>query len=180
MAGVDRWVRASDPAAVHALLVASDRATAGPDGEVPARNAAGTERAVAAGWVWVLRQDGVDVSMITVSPEWTGSPAVLEHFPATAAPRYMRRLAVLPELHGSGALLSVRTVRKALEIAAADGGTAVRCETNPGDEGAVRVLRAVGFRRCGPEFGAPPRSAVLLHRPLLGGPDPSDDQRGDQ
>ncbi|MDG4829596.1 GNAT family N-acetyltransferase [Solwaraspora sp. WMMD1047] len=161
-----QWYQASDPTRVHRLLEASDRASAGDSTDPPKRSMRSTERAVAAGWVWVLREDDQDVAMITVSTEWSGDAALLAHFPATDSPRYMRRLAVAPDRHGTGSLLSMRTIRKALEIAQSDGGTAMRCETNPRDEGAVRVLHALGFHRYGPEIGRPPTSAILLSRAL--------------
>jgi len=151
---------------VHELLVASDRMSAGENGIAPQRNPASSERAVANDWVWVLHDEGDLISMVTVSPEWSGPDERLAHFPPTPEPRYMRRLAVAPDRHGTGSLLSLRTIKQALQVASDEGATMLRCETNPHDASAVRVLQALGFTRVGPEFGEAPTSSVLLYREL--------------
>lgn len=162
----DGWQQASDPDIVHAFLEASDRAVAGEDAQVPTRSRDSSQRAVEHGWVWLLIAEGRPVAMITVSPEWTGGN-VLYHFPDTPKPLYMRRLAVTPGLQGSGSLLSLRAIRKAVEVAREQDATALRCETNPAGEQAVRVLESAGFVRHGPELGDPPHSSVLYARRLL-------------
>ncbi|HTZ44966.1 MAG TPA: GNAT family N-acetyltransferase [Jatrophihabitans sp.] len=154
------WQQASDPDRVTRLLELSDRAVAG-DGPVPRRNPASTSRLVRDGSVFLLTDGDTDLAMITVceaEPTEEGE----RYYPPTERPAYMRRLAVHPDRQGS--LLAMQAVQHAIRIARQRGATALRCETNPDNEAALRLLQLQGFRTCSPSLEADGTRHVLLWR----------------
>lgn len=144
------WTTATDPDEVHDLLLASDRYVADRYGlPVPRRNAHSTRHLVDEGLVHMLRVDGAAAAVFTL----TATPAFdvdLAIFPPAVRPAYLRRLAVRPERFADGELYGPACVRRAMEVAAAQGADALRAETNPDLVGVVRLLEAFGFERYGP------------------------------
>jgi hypothetical protein len=160
------WEVATDAAEVHELLCACDRyQAAGTGSPVPSRCLETTERHVRDGAVHVLRRDGV-AAMFTLTRE-PPFKLVDGSFPAARRPVYLQRLAVRPHLLRAGSFVGIRCVRKAVEVAAADGADALRCEANPDLVATRTLLEALGFRQHGPVYGGPGQARrVYLHKEL--------------
>jgi hypothetical protein len=167
MSGPDRtaWAVATEPAEVHELLCASDRYQAERTGTpAPARRIASTEWLVRSGATHVLRQDGRAVAMFTLTTEPPFNATEVP-FPFAAAPRYLQRLAVHPDLAAGGSLAGARCVRRALELAAAAGADALRCEANPDLAATHELLVSLGFQQAGEVLEAEGvRRVYLQHR----------------
>ncbi|AHH99058.1 GNAT family N-acetyltransferase [Kutzneria albida] len=142
------WEVASNPDEVHELLCTSDRFQAGRfDSPVPTRNPATTAKRVAAGVVHLLRVHDQAAAMFTL----TWEPAFEEPsgvFPAARRPAYLGRLAVRPDLAGTGSLAGAQCVRRALSLAREQGADMIRAEANPDLEATVDMLVVLGFTRC--------------------------------
>ena len=166
MSGPDRpaWAVATEPAEVHELLCASDGYQAERTGTpAPARRIASTEWLVRSGAVHVLRQDGRAVAMFTLTEDPPFDPADVP-FPSADAPRYLQRLAVHPDLAARGSLAGARCVRRALELAAAAGADALRCEANPDLAATHELLVSLGFEQAGDALEAEGARRVYLQR----------------
>lgn len=158
---MDLWEIVDSVDDAHDLLVTSDRAAAGPDGFIPARNSSTTAMLVERGAVHGLRRDGQLVAAVTVDETPTFTP----HEDCAAATRvlYMRRLCVAPDI--ADPLLGYRAVRRVVQVARRQGYDAVRSEVNPGLTGVCDMLRSIGFIQRGPVRSGP--SAPVAQMELL-------------
>lgn len=159
------WETSSDAAEVHALLCACDAYQATPCAAAPLRNPVTTERRVAEGAVQVLRHDGRAVATFTLSWDapFSAPPGT---FPSATKPAHLGRLAVLPEWLERGALLGVRCVRRALDLARQAGADVVRSEANPDLSRVVAMLRQLGFEEHGAAQSQDGRRRVYLQKRL--------------
>ncbi|MGC4807628.1 hypothetical protein [Micromonospora sp. DT233] len=161
------WVVADDPVEVHDLLCASDAHQAAATGSpVPARRLATTSQRVASGSVHLLRAGGRAVGMFTLT--WDAPyDASAVPFPAARRPSYLSRLSVRPDELAAGSLVGVRCVRRAIQVAGAQGADDLRAEANPDLAPTWALLTGLGFLPCGPTHSdAAGRSWAYLHRPL--------------
>lgn len=144
------WEPASDPVEVHRLLLASDRqAAAGNDLPTPVRTMDSTSMLVAAGAVHVLRSAGCAVASFTLTEHPTPALTPYRGRPPTPV-AYLRRLAVDHEGVGSDALVGVRCLRAAVEIARRSGARVLRAETNPDLTSVLGTMHMLGFRQFAP------------------------------
>ena len=139
------WSVADDASVIHRLIEASDKGAAERSGTTaPARRMESTRGLVSKGFVHLGVLDGRPAVTVTVGdvppfdPDETGMP------PA-AAPRYMQRLAVEPDVPDK--LLGFHAVRHAIAVATAAGADVLRSEANPDLEDVLRMLTALGFER---------------------------------
>lgn len=155
------WRRADDPAVIHRLVQASDRAAAHRwGGTVPVRSTEKTRDLVAGGWVHVGEADGDALATITVSPEPTFDASGLD-LPPAERPWYQQRLAVAPAC--TDTLAGVGAVIRAITVATSAGGDVLRAETNPDVADVAALLRALGFVVCAEDRTGPrPRAFLQL------------------
>jgi hypothetical protein len=93
-------------------------------------------------------------------------------FPAARNPAYIGRLAVSPEWLAQGSIVSMKCLRKAIELARHAGADAIRSEANP-DLARIRtLLDLLGFREYGSARSEDGRGRVYLQRSLDGEPTP--------
>ncbi|GAA3728715.1 hypothetical protein GCM10022225_07600 [Plantactinospora mayteni] len=164
----DGWSLADDPDEVHALLLASDRHWAAGSGlPPPRRDRQATEVAVREGRVHVVREATETVAMFTLAwqPPYPLTPT---GFPDRRRPAYLRRLAVRPDRLAAGSLVGVQCVKRAIEVATAAGGDALRSEANPDLVAVLRLLLALGFVRYGEPPADGPLRRIYLQRELGG------------
>ncbi|MEU5610628.1 hypothetical protein AB0H03_18160 [Streptomyces sparsogenes] len=162
-----RWLTATDPDVVHALLTSCDAHQAATSGTpAPARRPETTRRLVESGAVHLLHHTTGPAGMFTLTERPpTGTDETV--FPPAERPLYLSRLAVAPAWLTAGALVGVRCVRRAVEVATDRGGDVLRAQVNPDLRDTCALLALLGFTPCGPTFddGAGRRHAHL-HRPL--------------
>ena len=146
------WRSVVDVVEAHALLCASDAINASPGQPPPQRNPLTTERHVLAMAVEGLFCGDSLVGMFTLTRD---PPRAMDsdEFGAADQAVYMQRLAVHPDWVERDALLGVRCVKRALEIARERGASVLRAEANPRLVKVMQLLRSFGFVQVGPVRG---------------------------
>lgn len=136
---------------VHKLLVASDAAAAERSNtQPPLRSYSHTRTHVSSGNYHVLICRSRYVAAVVIGPGQCIGDGVANFSPAKTA-WYMRRLSVAPVAMADDALLGVRLVMHALEVATLGGADAVRCAINPAIIDVRKTLITLGFKmRSGP------------------------------
>lgn len=159
------WEIAADADEVHALLCASDAAQATPEAPAPQRRMERTRRRVESDAVHLLRLDGAAAAMLTLTPEPPFGDD-LGPFPPLRRPAYLSRLAVEPVVLRREPLVGARCVRRAIDLATAEGADGMRSEANPDFVRVLRLLTFAGFEQQGPIRSDGRRRRVGLQRPL--------------
>jgi hypothetical protein len=159
------WEVATDPEAVHGLLLASDAAAATPASPPPQRNRATTRRLVADGSVHLLRLNGIPAATFTMAGAPPFDLADTDYATDVTAV-YMQRLAVSPGLRAAHPFLGARALRHALRIAEISGAEVLRSETNPDLKAASTLLFGHGFVRVGDIRGSAERPRACVERRL--------------
>ncbi|MFD9389282.1 hypothetical protein ACFWBB_00640 [Streptomyces sp. NPDC060000] len=169
-----RWQTATDAAEVHALLTSCDAHQAAMSGTpAPQRRQETTRRLVESGSVHLLRHSTGPAGMFTLTrrPPFGTNEAV---FPLAERPLYLSRLAVAPAWLTVPALVGLRCVRRAVEVATETGGDVLRAQVNPDLRDTCTLLDLLAFTPCGPTFddGAGRRHAHVHRRldPAAPGP----------
>jgi ribosomal protein S18 acetylase RimI-like enzyme len=159
-----RWMIATDAAAVHELIEASDRKAAESTGtKPPIRHLESSDRLVRKGFVHIGIQGHRLSVTVTIGPE--PSFAVDQDvLPTAASPWYMQRLAISPDSRDS--LIGVQAVRHVISFAATHGADALRAEANPDLSRVLRMLTMLGFTRHATDLSGPlPRTYMHLMLP---------------
>ncbi|OYD89416.1 hypothetical protein CDG76_35150 [Nostoc sp. 'Peltigera membranacea cyanobiont' 210A] len=125
------------------------------------RNPTTTRAHVAAGNVYGLFNHNDLIATFTITAE-PPHGVHAQRFPEAGCPVYLQRLAVQPAWVDRDALIGVRCVRKACELAKARGADALRAEVNPDLKAVRALLEGLGFRQHGPAVEKEGRRAVYL------------------
>ncbi|MEU5646352.1 hypothetical protein [Streptomyces milbemycinicus] len=161
------WQTATGADEVHTLLTSCDAHQAAISGTpAPRRRQETTRRLVESGSVHLLRHTTGPAGMFTLTrrpPSGTDE----EVFPPAERPLYLSRLAVAPAWLTAPALVGLRCVRRAVEVAAGMGGDVLRAQVNPDLRDTCALLGLLDFTPCGPTFDdGSGRRHAHLHRLL--------------
>jgi hypothetical protein len=163
MTGQWSWEVASDPAEVHALLLASDAHHARAHQlTAPRRREESTRSRVAERQTHLLRHGVEPAGMFTLSTTPPFDDVTI--FPPTRRPLYLQRLAVAPGWLRPASLVGLRCVRRAFEVARDAGASALRAEANPDLAATLTLLRSNGFEQVCPASEGELRRIYLNRR----------------
>ncbi|RON88403.1 GNAT family N-acetyltransferase [Pseudomonas fluorescens] len=161
------WQVATDYLKAHEWLCASDRYHATAVSPAPQRNPETTRRHVLAGVVHELYQGGALVGTFTLTdaaPHGMDPQVFGEERPAV----YLQRLVVAPDALEQGALVGLRCVTRACELARSRRAEVIRAEVNPALQHVYKLLLALGFKQVGTILhDAEHRQRVNMQRVLV-------------